>query len=110
MAPAEKYKGPEEEKEEAAAAPVFKSFMESARTVKFINKWNQEGYTKAGISELLFELHSRYAAMDIDMVYDRGDEILSVLKRVDLGKFKLKPEGPPEGPPEGEEPPEGGGR
>ncbi|GEM_PF-1349737 len=113
MAPAQEVK----QEEETAVTDKFKSFMESARTIQFVGKWHEEGYTKAGISEILYELHARYGDSDMDMVYERGDEILSVLKRVDLRKFKLKSEGPPEGPAgegeggeEGGEPPEGGGK
>jgi hypothetical protein len=84
------YKMPEK-KEEAGEAEL-KQFLQSRETQQFTEQWHTEGYTKAGIHELLTELHIRFSG-DEKKALERGHEILSVLKNVDLGKFKVRPEG-----------------
>lgn len=64
----------------------FKNFMGSSETKQFIEEWHEKGYTKAGVEELLFELHARYGGDDDDdsddTVRKRGGEMLEVMKSV----------------------------
>jgi len=79
------------EKEEAGETEL-KQFLESRAVRQFTDEWHKEGYTKAGVHELLTELHVRFTG-DEKRTLERAGEILSVLKNIDLGKFKIKPEG-----------------
>lgn len=79
------------EKEETGETEL-KQFLESRAVRNFTEDWHKEGYTKAGIHELLAELHIRFTG-DEKKTLERAGEILSVLKNIDLGKFKIKPEG-----------------
>jgi hypothetical protein len=85
----------EEEKEapkEATASGTFKSFIGKAKTKKFIAEWHKQGYTKAGVQELLYELYQRYGGDgdddDEDTVLGRASDMLDVLKSV-ADKFAL---------------------
>jgi hypothetical protein len=91
MLMAEMRYGEPEKKEEAGEAEL-KQFLESRTVRNFTDEWHKEGYTKAGVHELLTELHIRFSG-DEKRTLERGHEILAVLKNVDLGKFKVKPEG-----------------
>ncbi|MCX6768573.1 MAG: hypothetical protein NTY83_01890 [Candidatus Micrarchaeota archaeon] len=84
------FKAPE--KREEAGETELKQFLESRTVRSFTEEWHKEGYTKAGIHELLTELHIRFSG-DEKKTLDRGHEILAILKNIDLGKFKIKPEG-----------------
>lgn len=79
------------EKEEKGETEL-KQFLQSKDVQQFTEMWHKEGYTKAGIHELLTELHIRFSG-DEKKAIERGGEILAVLKNIDLGKFKVKPEG-----------------
>jgi len=83
------FKAPEREE---AGETELKQFLESRAVRNFTEEWHKEGYTKAGIHELLTELHVRFSG-DEKRTTERAGEILSVLKNIDLGKFKIKPEG-----------------
>jgi len=85
------FKGGPERKEEAGETEL-KQFLESRAVRNFTEEWHKEGYTKAGVHELLTELHVRFTG-DEKRTLERAGEILSVLKNIDLGKFKIKPEG-----------------
>ncbi len=80
------------EKREETGEAELKQFLQSRETQQFTEQWHGEGYTKAGIHELLTELHIRFSG-DEKKALERGGEILAVLKNIDLGKFKVKPEG-----------------
>lgn len=80
------------EKEEKAGETELKLFLQSGEVQQFTEHWHREGYTKAGIHELLTELHIRFSG-DEKKALERAGEILSVLKNIDLGKFKVKTEG-----------------
>lgn len=80
------------EKKEEAGETELKQFLESRAVRQFTEEWHKEGYTKAGIHELLTELHIRFTG-DEKKTTERAGEILSVLKNIDLGKFKIKSEG-----------------
>ena len=91
------YKGNEEEEKpeepkKAAATGSFKSFMGKAKTKKFISEWHEQGYTKAGVQELLYELYQRYGGDgdddDEDTVLGRAGDMLDVMKSV-ADKFAL---------------------
>jgi len=83
------FKAPEKEERGETA---LKQFLESGAVRQFTDEWHKEGYTKAGVHELLTELHVRFSG-DEKRTIERAGEILSVLKNIDLGKFKIKPEG-----------------
>ncbi|MDD2655420.1 MAG: hypothetical protein PHQ80_02000 [Candidatus ainarchaeum sp.] len=70
----------------------MKQFLQSRPVHEFTELWHREGYTKMGIHELLSELYRRFSG-DEKKALERGEEILAVLKMVDLSKFKIKPEG-----------------
>lgn len=84
---APKAKEPEEETVQKVSAGSFKNFMNSPQTKAFIEEWHKNGYTKAGVEELLFELHARYGGDDddddsADAVRKRAGEMLEVMKSV----------------------------
>ncbi len=83
--------GEPEEKAEVSEE-ALQQFLQSPKVEQFTEEWHKEGYTKIGIHELLTELHIRFEG-DEEKALERGDEILSVLIHIDLGKFKIKPEG-----------------
>ena|GEM_PF-3047204 len=88
----EKKEEPKEKTEDAASkqeisAGSFKNFMNTPETKHFIEEWHEKGYTKAGVEELLFELHARYGGDDDDddsaeAVRKRAGEMLEVMKSV----------------------------
>lgn len=70
----------------------MKLFIQSAQVRQFAEQWQKEGYTKAGIHEMLGELYRRFSG-DEKKALERGGEILAILKHIDLSNFKIKPEG-----------------
>ena len=91
---AERLRFREGEPEERAevSQEELQQFLQSPKVEQFTEQWHKEGYTKAGIHELLTELHIRFEGDD-EKALERGEEILSVLIHIDLGKFKIRPEG-----------------
>jgi len=83
----------EEEKPKAALSSAsFKNFMGKAKTKKFVSDWHEQGYTKAGVQELLYEIYQRYGGDgdddDEDTVLGRASDMLDVLKSV-ADKFAI---------------------
>jgi hypothetical protein len=79
----------EEEPKEKKVSGSFMDFINKASTKQFIADWHEKGYTKAGIEELLYELHARYCADGGDddddaeeHVIKRAGEMLDVMKSV----------------------------
>jgi len=83
----QKKEEPKEEAVQQVSAGSFKNFMNTPATKAFIEEWHKNGYTKAGVEELLFELHARYGGDDddddaADAVRKRAGEMLEVMKSV----------------------------
>lgn len=79
----------EEAPKAAQASGTFMNFMNKQSTKQFISDWHEKGYTKAGVEELLYELHARYSGGDDDddkdgeeRVIKRAGEMLDVMKSV----------------------------
>jgi hypothetical protein len=78
----------EEEPKEKVVSGSFMDFINKQSTKQFISDWHEKGYTKAGVEELLYELHARYSGGDDDddegeeRVIKRAGEMLDVMKSV----------------------------
>lgn len=81
----------EPERGEATESDM-KLFIQSSEVRQFTERWHKEGYTKAGIHEMLEELYRRFSG-DEKKTLERGEEILTILKHIDLSKFKINSEG-----------------
>ena len=87
-----RFRGGEPEEKAEVSQAELQEFLQSPQVDQFTEQWHKEGYTKIGIHELLTELHIRFEG-DEEKALERGEEILSVLVHIDLGRFKIKPEG-----------------
>lgn len=97
------YKGSqmEEEPKEKQVSGSYMDFINKQSTKQFISDWHEKGYTKAGVEELLYELHARYSGgddgddKDEERVIKRAGEMLDVMKSVRglFEPFKDKVEG-----------------
>jgi hypothetical protein len=84
-------KDKEEEPKEKTVSGSFSDFIKKESTKQFISEWHEKGYTKAGVEELLYELHARYCSgggddddedKEEEHVIKRAGEMLDVMKSV----------------------------